>query len=212
MIVTLDLNCIVDLEENREPFASHIRALIAYCRDASIKITMYVYIFLENGPKDAETRVIGDISMRLAALELEDIEMIGPRTIGFEHEGGSIFSVELERQFYLWVHQILFPEIDYFWQDYTQRSAAKRGTTWDSLDQEERIRLDRKWNNAKSDVLSLIAHLGWGGGLFVTRDDRLIRRQALLRKRIPHIKIVEPKDALHELARREHDLSLASSD
>lgn len=203
MIVTLDLNCIVDLEEHREPFANDIRALIAHCRANGIKITMYTFVVLENARLGAETQVIGDISTRLAALELEDIEMMGPQTLGFKHEGGTIFSVELERQFHLWVHQILFPEIDYFWQDYTQRSAAKQGTIWDNLSQEEQIRLDRKWNNAKSDVLSLIAHLASGNGLFVTRDDRLIRRQTLLRKRIPDIKIVEPKDALYELRRRE---------
>jgi hypothetical protein len=56
------------------------------------------------------------------------------------------------------IHSILFPGIEFLWQDY----CSVRGLPDDTI--------DHKWRNAKCDTLALWSHIWHGGNIFVTSD------------------------------------------
>jgi len=60
----------------------------------------------------------------------------------------------------------------------------------------------RTWNNRRSDVLTLCAHLARGADIFVTTDKRLLDPQCVerLRTRYPALRILHPTRDLRDLS------------
>jgi hypothetical protein len=232
MIVTLDYNCLIALEEEREPEASALRELAALCKSKGIKLTAYTYVFLENPKPEGKRAQPSELKTRLETVGLSEIELIGPGTLYTEVDGylTSEYHDELMQQ----AHDILFPGIHYYFQDYLKAECEKGNISlediWDANHDKlgppipwspeeahnpppsERLddgtkqqlrdlwdKLNRKWNNAKSDSLALCAHLAEDKGIFVTSDKNFLKKRDRLRKIAPDLKILTPAEALEEL-------------
>ena len=98
--ITFDYMCIVDLEENREPWASDLRELNALCTRIGITPAVYTYAELEN-PKHGETYADrANLKTRLEALGLGHIELKSKQTLFFNDVGMDPMSFGPEM--YLW--------------------------------------------------------------------------------------------------------------
>ncbi len=110
------------------------------------------------------------------------IELRPARTRTFHGEDGSdFFDDHLEHLIRQEIHTILFPNIDYFYDDYCHRLGVEpihlngflNLTVAHQAASEKQRRIAKKWNNAKCDALSLHAYSTWSGpdDLFVTSDE-----------------------------------------
>lgn len=158
--VTLDNNCIIDLEQNR-PTAPYIKSLIQMHREGKINLRVVAISASERKPDDTYTSHFNEFKERIIAVGLGDVEILAtPLYTGLGYVGYSLVSggalEELERK----IQGILFPKIELEYSDFCK----KRG-----LDPDSR-KAWRKWVNAKCDVLALWSHIRYDGDIFVTRD------------------------------------------
>lgn len=158
--VTLDTNCIIDLERNR-PAAAHIRKLIHLHSEGKINLRVVAISASERKPDDTFVSHFDEFKERLAATGLADVEIL--RTIhywGISFWGHMLWSgralSELERK----IQEILFPTIELEFSDYCNN----RG-----LDPED-VKAWRRWVNKKCDVLAMWSHIWHEGDVFVTSD------------------------------------------
>ncbi len=63
-------------------------------------------------------------------------------------------------------------------------------------------RIDKKWNNAKSDALGLCTHASWGGAIFVTNDGHFHGKNHDELERLTNSQIVHPHEAIEAVRRR----------
>lgn len=162
--VTLDHNCIIDLEENR-PIATHLRTLITMHEQGQVCLRVVGIGASEMKPGGAYATNFAEFQQKLAAAGLGDVEILKP--IGYfdiTYWDWCVFPSEtmldLERR----VHEVLFPNVEF---DYAAYCTA-RGL--DPADDADPTRLRRKWKNAKCDALALWCHIWHHGDIFVTTD------------------------------------------
>jgi hypothetical protein len=158
--VTLDNNCIIDLEQNR-PAASDIKRLIQMHMKGKINLRVVAISASERKPDDTYVSQFDEFKERIAAVGLGDVEILptiaytGLAFVGYCLVGGGVLT-ELERK----VQRILFPTIELAYADFCK----KRGLDLDNK------KAWGKWVNAKCDVLTLWSHIWHHGDIFVTGD------------------------------------------
>jgi len=219
MIITLDLSCIIAVEQAEEPAATAIREVALLCGHRQVTLAVYSYLPLENQPRDRRRDFV-DFPQRLAALGIGEIETLHPAA-----------NPALLR----WISSILFPSLPYELDAYLAAECAKAGISYEALqdatrdkrppaipwspdaaraplaetlDPASRERLcefwrtrRRKWNNAKSDVLALGAHITWAyDGIFMTDNTKHFQRNLhRLRSQLPELRILTPMGVLQVL-------------
>lgn len=222
MFYTLDYNCIIALEKkiiahdmSEEPKSSMLEELVALCKMGQIPVYVYSRLFLENPRRNGERL---DLTKTLEAVGQGHIQTRGSETtdqafLRWVHY--TLFSnIEFEWSDYLAVQSdyLNIPYVDMREIDRDRRPASSLNkpivTVLERLDaatkqhyRELWEKLQRKWNNAKSDALALSAHISWGDGIFVASDANFQRKAQKLRERIPSLKIMEPEEALEEAHR-----------
>ena len=219
MILTLDHNCVISIEENREPHATGLRELASLASQYHLAFAVYSYLPLENRPKDGPVREFADFPKRLEALGIGPIATLN----------GSI-----EPMLLWWLQCVLFPTMPYHFETYLAAECKAADIDWekvreanprqypppfpksphdivppppDTLDAEtkEKYRVfwderHRKWNNKKSDVLAIGAHIAHVPyGVFFTTDERLLRCRGRIREHVPNFRILTPSDTLAEM-------------
>ncbi len=180
--VALDWNCVIDLEEGR-PCVPHIRQLHAWHDQGKVALCISAPSRLEN-PRSPDRISIGEEEWeeKMRSVGLAGIELRPARLRTFLGEDGShLFDDHLEHLIRQEIHAILFPTIDYYYDDYCHRLGVEpiRLNGFLNLSEahqaanEKQRRITKKWNNAKCDALSLHAYSTWSGpdDLFVTSDE-----------------------------------------
>jgi len=162
--VTLDTNCIIDLEK-RAQTARHIRTLMKMHEDGKINLRVVAISASERKRDGTYGSNFAEFKNRIAALGLGSVEILKP--LGhfdityfdwclFAHDENDPM-VELERK----IHGILFPEIEFSYAEFCRRNGLDPNSG----------EVDKRWRNPKCDVLALWSHIYHRGDVFVTRDN-----------------------------------------
>ena len=157
MRFTLDMNCIIDVEEER-PNAPFVRELVGLHSVNGTNVAVSSIGASERQRTGGYAKNFAEFKAKLIAIGFGSLELLPPLAyLGLCFWDHCVVADEndiLERQ----IHDVLFPNIEFLWPDY----ARAHGLSVDSQ--------DKKWRNAKCDVLGLWCHIKHGGGVFVTRD------------------------------------------
>jgi hypothetical protein len=120
LLVTLDHNCIIALEKDEEN-ADAIRQLIAFHQQGIINIVIGWSTMFEKPPQGEKPLWFPEQEHRLRALGLGDVEQFKhQQAMWFRNEEGYSTYIP-ERAYYRTVHEVLFPSIDFGFQDYLTR-------------------------------------------------------------------------------------------
>lgn len=159
--VTLDNNCIIDLEQD-EPASSHIRSLIQMYREGRINLRVVAISASERRPDGTFAPNFNEFKEKIDSIGLTDVQILKPiayQGLAFHNYcvqgGGSLGRLEKE------IQEVLFPEIDIKYKDFCKTRCLNPNDkeNWG------------KWVNRKCDVLAMCSHIWNGGGVFVTNDD-----------------------------------------
>jgi hypothetical protein len=169
--VTLDTNCLIDLEQENER-SETVRDLIARHARSSIELRIPAIAASERQQGGTYFQNFSEFTARLERLGLNGIPILPPMLyLGVAFLGQALLAgepmIDLERQ----IHEILHPEIVFDYIGY----CASRG-----IDPNAKP-LDRKWLNAKCDVQIVWSHIHHGGGTLVTNDENFIKSTKLPR-------------------------------
>jgi hypothetical protein len=160
MKVTLDHNCLIALENN-ESQARSIHELIAMHNDKKVAVRVVGIGASERLKGGTYAANFDEFKKRIAAVGLSQMEMLKP--IGhwdITFWDWCIYAddqmVQLERD----IHNVICPYIEF---DFALFCQSQR------LDPNSK-EINRKWRNAKCDVLTLWSHIYYDGDIFVTAD------------------------------------------
>jgi hypothetical protein len=220
MFITLDNNCIIAIENGEEPNATVLRLLASKCHQGEHTLVVYSYLPLENRPFKVGQRAIADFPARLEALGIGPIETLRPamnlplvqlvNSLLFPHIPHDFFDylaaecaksdISLEA-----LEALEEANHDHLFLRFPATPAEASIPLPDTLTPEDKQNLrvfwdkrHRKWNNKKSDVLALCAHITWApDGIFVTADiDDLVSKRMKLREIVPTLRIMTPMEAV----------------
>ncbi len=169
--VTLDTNCLIDLEEGNER-ATALRHLIARHENKRIELRIPAIAASERQQGGTYFQNFSEFTARLDRLGLNGIPILPPMLyLGVAFFGQALLAggpmIDLERQ----IHEILHPEMVFDYIGY----CARRGIDPNANP------LDRKWLNAKCDVQIVWSHIYHGGGTLVTNDENFLKSTKLSR-------------------------------
>lgn len=158
--LTLDTNCLIDVEEQRAA-APFIDALAAAHRRGHVELAIVAMSASENGKTGARTSSFGLFTDRLRSLNLDDL----PHVLPMAYLDISFLShclwpdaarEALERD----IHAVLFRDAEFLWSDYSRIHGIDpdfQGT-------------DARWLNRKCDVQAIWSHIYSKRDIFVTSD------------------------------------------
>lgn len=160
MKITLDTNCLIDVEQGEEA-AEDVKQLLAHHDAGYISIQIPAIAGSERLQDSTYASTFEKFHQRISKLAQREIELLKPLAyLGIVYLDWCILGdenmVAIERK----IHEILFPEIQFEWQAYAESHGI-------SLEGDS---LDPRWRNAKCDTLGLWSHSHYGGDIFVTRD------------------------------------------
>jgi hypothetical protein len=157
---TLDTNCILAIDEGRSE-ASAIRALADAHAVGTAHVAVVTISASERQQGGGHLQSITAFLERLARLDLGHLDILDPMAYAdvayldwclLSDEGME----ELERR----IHAILFPTVEFRWQDYCDTRGFDPAAP----------PTDRKWRNAKCDVQAIWSHMHRKRDVFVTSD------------------------------------------
>jgi len=190
--VTVDLNCIIELEEKRkEGVPTPIEALIAMHEEHKINLRVPASIGAENKPGGGHASSFSELTRRLAAQGLSTAEILKTPNLrlGMAYLGQSLLGgpeVEnVERQ----IHEILYADDPFPYREF----CVKHGVDPSSAE------VDRKFRNRRSDVRAVLCHIWYGGGIFVTRDSNFHKKKSALAQ-LGAGEILTPEEAVVRLS------------
>ncbi|MDH5794111.1 MAG: hypothetical protein OEZ18_06090 [Candidatus Bathyarchaeota archaeon] len=192
--VTLDNNCIIDLEQNNA-IASHLRKLIQMHCDHKINLRVVAISASERKPDQTYVSHFDEFKERINKIGLGDVKIletiayVGLSFVGYCLVGGGALE-ELESE----IQGILFPRIELCYSDFCKKR---------NLDPNDE-KAWRKWTNIKCDVLALWSHVWYKGDIFVTTDKHFHKKTVKPRLvKLGAGKILRPDEAVKLLASEE---------
>ena len=129
-LVTFDNNILIAVRNN-EPEALPAQQLLALNRANVITVNITLSTALEErSPKEKLERQEYVAWLQEQGIASSNI-FTGPRTIGFHIPGTTpntiTFNSQIERALNERIHQILFPNIPFYWSEYLDQECARRG-------------------------------------------------------------------------------------
>jgi hypothetical protein len=181
MKVTLDTNCLYDLESKADDDA--LKQLVALGSKSGIVIQIPAIAASE---KQRDGRQLRDFSIfreRVERLGLGNAELLRPLAYsGMSYIGWAIIIGSESRRLERRIHEVLFPRIAF-----EARKHCKR----------DDVRGRERWRNAKCDVLAMWCHIRYEGDVFVTRDQDFLKPSKRARlEALGACKIATPEQAL----------------
>jgi len=188
--VTLDMNCIIDLE-NGKGAATHVESLIKSYETGKIKLRVVAISASEKKRDGTYASNFSEFKNRIAAIGLGRAEILKPLGyLGITYYDWCVSArdendpmMNLERK----IHETLFPEIQFSYKEFCQKNGVGINS----------VPIDPRWRNPKCDVLSLWSDIYYGSGIFVTRDTNFhepMKKCSLIA--LGAGEILEPKDAV----------------
>ena len=168
MKITLDHNLLIDLETTQAA-NDELQQLVAFHDSGQITIRV-VGIGASERLKDKTYALtfstFQDRVRRLSQREFEILKPLGYWNITYWDwciwGGEGTPESELERK----IHTVLFPEIEFKWQDFARANGVDHDQAVQSQSREW-----QKWRNRKCDVLAMWCHIYYAGDAFITTDD-----------------------------------------
>jgi hypothetical protein len=158
---TLDTNCIIAIER-KETAATAVRALADANAAGDAHVAVVAISASERQKPEREISTFTQFQERLAALDLAHLDILRPMMywdvtfwdwcIWPDDEAKSI-----EQQ----LHHILFPSVEFLWQDYCQTHGLDRAAP-----------VAGRWRNSKCDVQAIWTHVHEKRDVFVTSDEK----------------------------------------
>jgi len=164
---TLDHNCIVDIDEDRQPEARCLRSLLARHDAGEDRVRLVATSASERQQGGPYLENFNQFQDRLAALGLGHLELLAPVAVAdlsyvdwCVAAGPESISL-LER-----IHGVLFPEEAFELQDVLAAAGPNANPEV----------IERKWRNHALDVHALWCHIHYEGDVFVTSDGVFFRQ------------------------------------
>ncbi|MEW5983452.1 MAG: hypothetical protein AB1806_13950 [Acidobacteriota bacterium] len=193
MKLTLDTNCVIDLEENR-PEALPLRELVQMSSEGILQFAVVGISASENKPGGGGSPTFSAFQEKVVRVGLASAEILKPMGIwGVTYWDWCVYADDGMEGLAEDIHRILFPRSEYGYADY----CAARGL---SVDGEE---IDRTWRNRMCDVLALWCHIHYRRDIFVTRDGNFLAstKRRLLESMGGRV-ICSPTDAISTVRQR----------
>jgi hypothetical protein len=158
---TLDTNCLIAIDEHR-PEETPVRSLADAAAAGNASVAVVAISASEKQQGGGAIQNFGEFRERLSRLGLGHLEILPPLSYwDITFWDWSLWAdakgEALERN----IHNILFPQVEFFWPDYCRANG---------LDPQITPSFGR-WRNCKCDVLALWSHIHHNREVFVT-DDR----------------------------------------
>lgn len=158
--VTLDMNCIIDLEQGNSN-SVFIKRLIQLNKDRKISLRVVAIGASERMPSGMYAENFAEFQQKIAAVGLGDAEILKPVSyLGMSFLDYCVFAGEETEKLERRIHEALFPCIDFEYREFCKRHNL-------NLDDE----IDHRWRNPKCDTLALWSHIWNHGDVFVTSDN-----------------------------------------
>ena len=162
---TLDTNCLIDLE-NEAPSAEYIRKLYRYHTTGKIRLYLPAVAASEQPRKGREIKTFDCFIKRISDAGIPDVELLRPYMfMNLSFLDYSMLTddhmMKLDRD----IHQILFPRLPYRYGEYCSMREQNP----------EKLPIERKWRNAKCDVMIAWCHIFHHGDVLVTRDGNFLK-------------------------------------
>jgi hypothetical protein len=183
--LTLETNCIVAVDENRQPDADCIRRLLTLHDEGKVKLRLAGSSASERQRDLTYLRNFGQFKARVDALGLGHLERLSPpATWGVSYWGSAVWVSDEDVVLLEQIHTALFPG---------NPSDLQRVLAGVS-DPADRATAEGKWRNRLMDVHALWCHLNYDGDVFVTTDGRYHRKRTTLAQIEPSLLILKPCD------------------
>jgi hypothetical protein len=190
MRLTLDTNCIIDLESN-EGAVSALRRLLAKHQAGEIELQVAGIVASERLRSGGYSPTFSAFSERVQRLNQRPIRIlqpIGHWGVTYWDEGlwADDSMTDLEAR----IHTILFSQ-PYEWADIARQNGLDPGVVPDENNAQY-----RRWRNRLCDSSAMWCHIHHVGDMFVTRDENFLestKRVAL--EALGARRIVNPEDA-----------------
>ena len=143
--------------------AKYVRGLIELHNEGKLDLAVCAVSGSENQMGGGVISIFAEFTDRLSSLGLDHLTILKP--IGYvDMAFVDYFIIGNEQMFNRAsrIHEILFPTMTTDYAEYKSSRGVPR----------DQIEMDRKWRNAKCDVLMLWCHLHYSRDLFVTSDGR----------------------------------------
>lgn len=160
MKLTLDTNCIIDLEENGSN-APPLQSLISLNDSGKIDLRVVAISASERKLDGTYASNFSEFQQKIANVGLGHVEILAPMCyLDMSYLDWCVASDEQTEAFERKIHEILFPNIEFEYGEYC------RNHDLDSTDS----KIDARWRNAKCDVQAMWCHIAYGGDIFITSD------------------------------------------
>lgn len=160
MNITLDHNCLIDIEEKREA-APFLKSIIALHNNTCIRIRVLGIGASELKPNLQYASNFSEFQQKINNVGLEKIDILKPfGIIGITFWDWGLWADDKMENLAENIHEILFPKIEFSYKNYCEKRDIR-------IDENK---LDKKWVNVKCDVMSMWSHIYYNGDIFVTRD------------------------------------------
>ena len=157
---TLDTNCLLAVDESR-PEATYVLRLADAHAAGNASVGLVAISASERQKSGKNLESFDEFKNRVATHGLGHLDLLKPMVYwDVTFWDYSLWSDETMRQLEKQIHEILFPNIEFSWADYS----AIRGLDINSIAQ------DKKWRNAKCDVQAYWSHVYNKRDVFVTSD------------------------------------------
>lgn len=164
--LTLDTNCIVALDENREPAASSLRRLLAAHTAGTVQLRLVANSASERQRTGPYLENFSQFQQRLADLQLDHLEiLLPPATLDVAYLDQMVLLGDDEHLLLERIHEALFPTHPFEFQDAV--NAAPPGTDLEVI--------ERKWRNRRLDAEAMWCHIHYSGDVFVTTDENFFK-------------------------------------
>ena len=159
MRVTLDRNALLNLDRGGGDIEG-LRRLVELYSNGVIMLCIPAILASERQRDGTTLDSYSKFQSFLVSLGLRDYdEFRPPLYVGMAYVGHCVIhGPEMER-LERHIHEILFSNLEFMYADYLARLGP--GVT---------PRLQKKWRNAKCDVLAMWSHIHYGADIFVTED------------------------------------------
>lgn len=173
MKLTLDTNCIIALDETREPEATCLRSLLHKHNAGKVHLQLIATSASERQSRGPYLDNFSKFRTRLDSLGLGHLPLLVPlMVLDVSYLDWCMLASEDDLLLLEDIHKTLFPGQPYSFQD----ALAKAGANANPAS------VEHKWRNRSLDVHALWCHLHYGGDLFVTSDKNFHKKQRALAK------------------------------
>ncbi|KJZ21397.1 hypothetical protein [Tritonibacter mobilis] len=196
MKLTLDWNCVIEVEEGRAQ-ASHVSDLVSHHRQGNFEVALLAASASENSRSKKFPGNANLFKDRVSALGWDDLPLVSmPSILGLSYWDFS-YIVDDDGKFKrdmdaLWC--VIAPKVTRSPSDYLPAGVS---LTDEAIQSEELS----KWRNAWCDVISAYSHIHDDRDVFVTNNTRDFQDNAEALSRLGMRQIFTPAETLEGLAR-----------